>query len=57
MLIETKCNEIAGNYLIKEDESMTTAFGTRRKRRLNMVMNAIGFEYPRLLQTGAQHRS
>ena len=25
---------------------MTAAFGTRSKRRLNRVMDAIGFEYP-----------
>jgi hypothetical protein len=25
---------------------MTAAFGTRPKRRLNRVMDAIGFEYP-----------
>jgi hypothetical protein len=45
-LIETKCNEIAGNYIIKEDEAMTSAFGTEGKWRLNRVMNALGFEYP-----------
>jgi hypothetical protein len=25
---------------------MTAAFGTRPKRRLNQVMDALGFEYP-----------
>jgi hypothetical protein len=45
-LIETMCNEILGNYTKKEDQLMTTAFGTRLKRRLNHVMDALNFEYP-----------
>jgi hypothetical protein len=40
------CNKILGNYSKKEDQLMTAAFGTRPKRRLNRVMDAIGFEYP-----------
>jgi hypothetical protein len=40
------CNEILGNYTKKEDQLMTAAFGTRPKRRLNRVMNALKFEYP-----------
>jgi hypothetical protein len=44
--IEVMCNEILGNYSKKEDQLMTAAFGTRPKRRLNRVMDAIGFEYP-----------
>jgi hypothetical protein len=44
--IEVMCNEILGNYSKKEDQLMTAAFGTRPKRRLNQVMDAIGFEYP-----------
>jgi hypothetical protein len=44
--IEVMCNEILGNYSKKEDQLMTSAFGTRPKRRLNRVMDAIGFEYP-----------
>jgi hypothetical protein len=44
--IEVMCNEILGNYSKKEDQLMTVAFGTRPKRRLNRVMDAIGFEYP-----------
>jgi hypothetical protein len=43
--IEVMCNEILGNYS-KKDQLMTAAFGTRLKRRLNRVMDAIGFEYP-----------
>jgi hypothetical protein len=44
--IEVMCNEILGNYSKKEDQLMTAAFGTRPKRRLNHVMDALGFEYP-----------
>jgi hypothetical protein len=45
-MIETMCNEILGNYTKKEDQLMTAAFGTRLKRRLNRVMDALTFEYP-----------
>jgi hypothetical protein len=45
-MIETMCNKILGNYTKKEDQLMTTAFGTRPKRRLNRVMDALNFEYP-----------
>jgi hypothetical protein len=44
--IEVMCNKILGNYSKKEDQLMTAAFGTRPKRRLNRVMDALGFEYP-----------
>jgi hypothetical protein len=44
--IKVICNEILGNYSKKEDQLMTVAFGTRPKRRLNRVMDALGFEYP-----------
>jgi hypothetical protein len=45
-MIETMCNEILGNYTKKEDQLMTASFGTRPKRRLNQVMDALNFEYP-----------
>ena len=45
-VIEAMCNEILGNYTKKEDQLMTAAFGTRPKRRLNRVMDALKFEYP-----------
>jgi hypothetical protein len=45
-MIETVCNEVLGNYTKKEDQLMTMAFGTRPKRRLNRIMNALNFEYP-----------
>jgi hypothetical protein len=44
--IEVMCNDILGNYSKKEDQLMTAAFGTRLKRRLNRVMDALNFEYP-----------
>jgi hypothetical protein len=44
--IEVMCNEILGNYSRKEDQLMTAAFGTRPKRRLNRMMDALNFEYP-----------
>jgi hypothetical protein len=40
------CNENLGNYSKKEDQLTTAAFGTRQKRRLNRVMDALNFEYP-----------
>jgi hypothetical protein len=45
-MIETMCNKILGNYTKKEDQLMTAAFGTRPKRRLNRVMDALNLEYP-----------
>jgi hypothetical protein len=45
-MIEAMCNEILSNYTKKEDQLMTAAFGTRPKRRLNRVMDALNFEYP-----------
>jgi hypothetical protein len=45
-MIETMCNEILGNYMKKEDQVMTAAFGIRPKRRLNWVMDVLNFEYP-----------
>jgi hypothetical protein len=43
---EIMSTEILENYSKKEDQLMTAAFGTRPKRRLNRVLDAIGFEYP-----------
>jgi hypothetical protein len=45
-MIETMCNEILGNYTKKVDQLMMVSFGTRPKRRLNRVMDALNFEYP-----------
>jgi hypothetical protein len=46
------CNEILGNYSKKEDQLMTVAFGTRPKRRMNRVMDALNFDYPDYEQLG-----
>jgi hypothetical protein len=46
------CNEILGNYSKKEDQLMTAAFGTRPKRRMNRVMDALNFNYPDYEQLG-----
>jgi hypothetical protein len=55
-MIEAMCNEILGNYTKKEDQLMTAAFGTRPKRRLNRVMDALKFKYPdyKRLSKGAE---
>jgi hypothetical protein len=50
--IEVMCNEILGNYSKKEDQLMTAAFGTRPKRRMNRVMDALNFDYPDYGQLG-----
>jgi hypothetical protein len=50
--IEVMCNEILGNYSKKEDQLMTAAFGTRPKRRMNRVMDALNFDYPDYEQLG-----
>jgi hypothetical protein len=50
--IEIMCNDILGNYSKKEDQLMTAAFGSRPKRRLNWVLDALNFEYPDYEQLG-----
>jgi hypothetical protein len=50
--IEIMCNDILGNYSKKEDQLMTAAFGTRTKRRLNRVLDALNFDYPDHEQLG-----
>jgi hypothetical protein len=50
--IEVMCNEILGNYSKKEEQLMTAAFGTRSKRRMNRVMDALNFDYPDYGQLG-----
>lgn len=48
-----------GNFIKKEDEALTTAFGSRGKRRLNLVFDAIGFvhpKYPHLTQSGGKKK-
>jgi hypothetical protein len=50
--VEVMCNDILGNYSKKEDQLMTAAFGTRLKRRLNRVLDALNFDYPDYEQLG-----
>jgi hypothetical protein len=47
--IEVMCNEILGNYSKKEDQLIQ---GTRPKRRMNRVMDALNFDYPDYEQLG-----
>jgi hypothetical protein len=44
--VKATSDELLGAYTKAEDEAMTTAFGARRKRRLNRVFDVIGFFYP-----------
>jgi hypothetical protein len=41
--IEATSDELLGAYTKAEDEAMTTAFGARGKRRLNIVFDVIRF--------------
>jgi hypothetical protein len=52
--IEIMCNDILGNYSKKEDQLMTAAFGSRPKRRLNRVLDALNFDYPDYEQLGGE---
>jgi hypothetical protein len=44
--IEATSDEILGAYSKAEDEAMTTGFSDRGKKRLNKVLDVIGFVYP-----------
>jgi hypothetical protein len=44
--------EVPSHYSKKEDQLMTAAFGTRPKRRLNRVIDALNFDYPDYEQLG-----
>jgi hypothetical protein len=44
--VEPTSDELLGAYTKAEDETMTTAFGARGKRRLNRVFDVIEFFYP-----------
>jgi hypothetical protein len=43
--IEATSDELLGTHMKAEDETMTTTFGARDKRRLNRVFDVIGFIY------------
>jgi hypothetical protein len=44
--IEATSDELLGPYSKVEDTALSTAFGGRKKKRLNRVFDAIGFVYP-----------
>jgi hypothetical protein len=44
--IEATSDELFGSYSKAEDNALSTAFGSRGKKRLNRVFDAIGFVYP-----------
>jgi hypothetical protein len=44
--IEAISDELLGPYSKAEDTALSTAFGGRKKKRLNRVFDAIGFIYP-----------
>jgi hypothetical protein len=44
--VEVTSDELLGAYSKAEDNALSTAFGGRGKKRLNMVFDAIGFVYP-----------
>jgi hypothetical protein len=44
--IETVSDELIGVYSKAKDTALSTAFGGRKKKRLNRVFDAIGFVYP-----------
>jgi hypothetical protein len=44
--IENTSDELLGTYSKSEDNALSAAFGSRKKKRLNRVFDAIGFVYP-----------
>jgi hypothetical protein len=44
--IEVTSDELLGSYSKEEDNALSTAFGSRGKKRLNRVFDFIGFVYP-----------
>jgi hypothetical protein len=44
--IEATSDELLGAYSKAEDNALSAAFGSRNKKRLNRVFDAIGFVYP-----------
>jgi hypothetical protein len=44
--IEATSDELLGPYSKMEDNALSAAFGSRKKKRLNRVFDAIGFMYP-----------
>jgi hypothetical protein len=44
--VENTSDELLGAYSKSEDNTLSAAFGSRKKKRLNRVFYAIGFMYP-----------
>jgi hypothetical protein len=44
--VENTSDELLGAYSKFEDNALSAAFGSRKKKRLNRVFDAIGFVYP-----------
>jgi hypothetical protein len=44
--IEATSDELVGPYSRAEDNTLSAAFGSQKKKRLNRVFDAIGFVYP-----------
>jgi hypothetical protein len=44
--VENTSNELLGAYPKSEDNALSAAFGSQKKKRLNRVFDAIGFMYP-----------
>jgi hypothetical protein len=44
--VESTSDELLGTYSKSEDNALSEAFGSRKKKRLNRVFDAIGFVYP-----------
>jgi hypothetical protein len=44
--IEATRDELLGPYSKAEDNALSAAFGSRKKKRLNRIFDAIGFMYP-----------
>jgi hypothetical protein len=44
--VENTSDELLGAYSKSEDNALSAAFGSRKKKRLNRIFDAIGFVYP-----------
>jgi hypothetical protein len=57
--IEATSDELLGPYSKAEDNALSATFGSRKKKRLNRVFDAIGFLYPdyRYLPRGRKRKS
>jgi hypothetical protein len=57
--VEATSDELLGPYSKAEDNALSAAFGSQKKKRLNRVFDAIGFMYPdyRYLSRGQKRKS